>query len=131
MSELLGSEATCDHIKGQSQTVSLELPNGWGTFRFSDVITNITNGLNGKQDKSGIGIAVSRIETIAHQKIDFNRVGYLAQYDPDKIGRYKLNKGDNYIHCCLNPFPASESCRFLDDLKKVWKNLPDQQTKRY
>jgi len=71
-----------------------QLPQGWELKTFGDVLSLVTNGVNGKQNKKGIGIPVSRIETIAEQKIDLKRIGYLESYDKEKIEKYRLNKND-------------------------------------
>ncbi len=70
------------------------LPDGWAETTFGDLIKSVTNGLNGKQNKDSVGIPVSRIETIAEQSINFDRVGYMYDYDENKIEKYKLKKGD-------------------------------------
>ncbi|EGQ8408064.1 hypothetical protein D5E87_03180 [Vibrio parahaemolyticus] len=71
-----------------------ELPKGWAAATFDDVIYSITNGLNGKQNKDGIGIPVSRIESIASQVVDMSRVGYLDKYDEETLEKYRLQPGD-------------------------------------
>ncbi len=70
------------------------LPQGWTLKTFGDVLSLVTNGVNGKQNKNGIGVPVSRIETIADQKIDLTRIGYLESYDEDKIEKYRLQEND-------------------------------------
>lgn len=70
------------------------LPSGWVVTIFDNVISSMTNGLNGTQNKDGIGIPVSRIETISHQFIDFNKIGYISDYDANKIENFKLNEND-------------------------------------
>jgi type I restriction enzyme S subunit len=67
-----------------------ELPKGWVNAYFSDVISSITNGLNGKQNKDAVGIPVSRIETIANQKVNFDRIGYISDFDVEKGDRSKI-----------------------------------------
>ncbi|MBY7731433.1 restriction endonuclease subunit S [Vibrio splendidus] len=71
-----------------------ELPKGWAVATFDDVIHSITNGLNGKQNKDGNGIPVSRIESIASQVVDMSRVGYLDKYDEETLEKYRLQQGD-------------------------------------
>ena len=71
-----------------------QLPHNWELKTFGDVLSLITNGINGKQNKAALGIPVSRIETIANQSIDMSRVGYLESYDNDKINKYLLNAND-------------------------------------
>jgi type I restriction enzyme, S subunit len=75
-------------------SVENKLPEGWVESSYENIIHSMSNGIGGKQNKEGIGIPVSRIETIASEYIDFSRVGYLKDYDISKIQRYKLNEGD-------------------------------------
>lgn len=57
-----------------------------------DAIRSVRNGRNIKQDKSGKGTPVSRIETIAQEEINFDRVGYTKDdVDPE---RDLLTQGD-------------------------------------
>lgn len=70
------------------------LPREWVMTLYSEVYLSASNGIGGKQNKDGLGIPVSRIETIAKEFIDYSRVGYLAEYDPGKIIKHKLNNGD-------------------------------------
>ncbi|NKW89729.1 restriction endonuclease subunit S, partial [Alteromonadaceae bacterium A_SAG4] len=70
------------------------VPIGWSVKTFGEVLSLVTNGMNGKQNKEGNGIPVSRIETIADQRVDLSRVGFLAEYDEGKIDKYRLEEGD-------------------------------------
>ena len=70
------------------------LEGNWIEVKFSDVISSVTNGIGGNQSKDGIGIPVTRIETIADQTINFEKVGFIAEYDVSKIDKYLLNQGD-------------------------------------
>ena len=71
-----------------------ELPLGWCHVTFDNVIETITNGVNGKQNKDGIGLPVSRIETIANQSIDMERIGFVSDYVEENFEKYRLNEGD-------------------------------------
>jgi type I restriction enzyme, S subunit len=57
------------------------------------VVESITNGVNCKQNKEGFGVKISRIETIAHRKIDYQKTGFCKLNEIDKK-KYKLIKGD-------------------------------------
>jgi type I restriction enzyme S subunit len=72
----------------------IELPQGWVLTKFGNVLLSLNSGLNGKQNKSGDGIPVSRIETIANQRIDMTRIGFLKDYDEEKVEKYQLREGD-------------------------------------
>jgi len=70
------------------------LPQGWVSAFYGDVYLSASNGTGGKQNKDGIGIPVSRIETIASENIDYHRIGYLADYDQEKVEKHLLEDGD-------------------------------------
>ncbi|MBT0095964.1 restriction endonuclease subunit S [Vibrio alginolyticus] len=70
------------------------LPNGWSLASYCDVFLSASNGVGGKQNKDGNGIPVSRIETIAEERIDYDRVGFLANYDKSKVEKHLLLEGD-------------------------------------
>lgn len=53
------------------------------TAEFGSLFQFIRNGMNVKQDKSGDGIPVTRIETIANATIDGSRVGYAGLAEED------------------------------------------------
>lgn len=50
---------------------------------FGDLFKLIRNGRNVTQDKSGVGLAVSRIETISSGTVDFSRTGHTNEIVPD------------------------------------------------
>jgi hypothetical protein len=60
---------------------------------FGDLFTSIRNGLSIKQDKSGDGLPISRIETISNGIIDPSRVGYAGIQLKDGKG-WLLQSGD-------------------------------------
>lgn len=66
----------------------------WTNARFGDVILSMSNGIGGPQNKSGKGLPVSRIETIANEYIDFKRIGFIEGVNAQDSVRYKLNHGD-------------------------------------
>ena len=89
-----------------------ELPQGWETASFSDVVVSFSNGIGGDQNKDGIGIPVSRIETIADQSINFKRVGYIADYDATKINKYQLKCGDILFSHINSPIHLGKTAIF-------------------
>lgn len=60
---------------------------------FGSLFEFIRNGMNIKQDKSGDGLPISRIETIWNSSIDPERVGY-AGLSEDDCGGWLLSPGD-------------------------------------
>lgn len=65
----------------------------WKSVKLGDVLELIQNGINCDQDKSGSGVKITRIETIADANINFNKTGFAHLSDAQKA-RAKLEKGD-------------------------------------
>ena len=64
---------------------------GWEITTLGDAVELIRNGTTAEQNDDGIGISVSRIETISNGEIDFNRVRYVDEIDETK---WLLKHGD-------------------------------------
>jgi type I restriction enzyme, S subunit len=60
---------------------------------FGSLFESIRNGMNVKQSKSGDGLPITRIETIARGEIDPSRVGY-AGLDEEDCKQWLLQDGD-------------------------------------
>lgn len=60
-----------------------KVPDNWCWVRLSSLLLEIKNGTTIKQDKSGNGYSVTRIESLQNQTIDFNRLGTIV--DETKI----------------------------------------------
>lgn len=60
-----------------------KVPENWCWVRLSSLLLEIKNGTTIKQDKSGNGYSVTRIESLQNQTIDFNRLGTII--DETKI----------------------------------------------
>jgi len=66
---------------------------GWQTSTLGDVLAVIRNGVNCKQDKSGNGDRISRIESISDATFDLDKVGYAELSERDKE-KNRLRPGD-------------------------------------
>ena len=66
---------------------------GWKIATLGDVLAVLKNGVNCKQDKSGKGQRISRIESIASATFDMNRVGYASLSEAERK-KYRLERGD-------------------------------------
>ena len=66
---------------------------GWQTSTLGDVLAVIRNGVNCKQDKSGNGDRISRIESISDATFDLDKVGYAELSERDKE-KNRLQPGD-------------------------------------
>ena len=65
----------------------------WQTSTLGEVLAVLRNGVNCKQDKSGNGDRISRIESISDASFDLDRVGFAELSERDKE-RYRLQNGD-------------------------------------
>ena len=87
---------------------------GWQTSSLGDVLATIKNGLNCKQDKSGIGQKISRIESISLASFDLLRVGYAEISDSEK-SKFKLIKGDILFSHINSPIHVGKTAVFDAD----------------
>jgi len=69
------------------------MKSGWQTSTLGDVLAVLRNGVTCKQDKSGRGDKISRIESISDASFDLGKVGYANLSESDKE-RYRLQPGD-------------------------------------
>jgi len=54
----------------------------------------MSNGITKRQSKDGIGVRVSRIETISHGRVNLERVGFLQGLTAGEIENFRLRPGD-------------------------------------
>lgn len=88
---------------------------GWQTACLGDVLAVLKNGLNCKQDKSGQGQRISRIESISLASFDLGRVGYAEISDQDK-SKFRLSKGDILFSHINSPIHVGKTAVFdIDD----------------
>ncbi|WP_312565589.1 restriction endonuclease subunit S [Comamonas sp.] len=98
------------------------LPTNWASCCLGDLVESISNGMPGTQNKEGVGIPVSRIETIANQQIDFSRIGYISQYDESKLDKFKLNVGDILFSHINSPVHIGKTAIF-DSTKLLYHGI--------
>ena len=70
------------------------LPKGWMVTTLENFMINLSNGISVSQNKTGLGIPVSRIETISFEEIDMSRIGYVDSITKADAERFKLKNGD-------------------------------------
>ncbi|MBK8945453.1 MAG: restriction endonuclease subunit S [Ignavibacteriae bacterium] len=73
---------------------SLNFPNTWIKITLNELLELIRNGLSRKQNKSNIGIPVSRIETISNELINYEKVGFIENLTEEEVKKYSLQYGD-------------------------------------
>lgn len=70
------------------------IPMGWEPVRLGDILDRISNGFGGKQNKTGSGLPVTRIETISDGTINPEKLGYSTEIPNEKQEYFKLQAGD-------------------------------------
>lgn len=78
----------------QKETEIGLIPKSWEVVRLGDYLELIKNGITKKQNKEGIGLPVTRIETISEGVIDVTKVGYINSLTPKEIEKHSLKIGD-------------------------------------
>jgi type I restriction enzyme S subunit len=86
----------------------------WVHKPLRDVLAVLRNGLNVKQDKSGVGDRVSRIESISDGSFDPTRVGYAQIEEADKH-KFKLERGDILFSHINSPIHVGKTATFDSD----------------
>ena len=70
------------------------MPKCWTAKKLGSCLSLIRNGLTQKQNKDGLGLPISRIETIAQERINLDKVGYVDGLSKDKVEAYRLRARD-------------------------------------
>lgn len=76
-------------------------PSGWINCLLGDVLTEIRNGTTVHQTKDGIGVPISRIETIYNSDINLDRVGYVLD-PPERIRTRFCLRVDDILFSHIN-----------------------------
>lgn len=83
------------------------------TVLLGDVLSEIKNGLNCQQNKSGVGDRISRIETISDGKINLSKVGYCT-LSLDQKNKYRMKKGDILFSHINSPIHVGKTAVFTE-----------------
>ncbi|MBI2378381.1 MAG: restriction endonuclease subunit S [Deltaproteobacteria bacterium] len=83
---------TKPHFEPPSADSPLNLPRGWCWASVGDLLLSIGTGARAQQNKEGIGVPVTRIESVQRGKIVRSRLGYVA--DSTGLERYHHRAGD-------------------------------------
>jgi restriction endonuclease S subunit len=84
---------------------------GWQSACLGDVLAVLKNGLNCKQDRSGYGQRISRIESISLASFDLARVGYAEISDQDR-SKFRLLNGDILFSHINSPIHVGKTAVF-------------------
>lgn len=82
----------------KSRFIEMFAHSSWKKERLADVIVFLRNGLTIKQEKNASGIPITRIETLANARFNYDRLGYANIFElSDKQKNYLLKDGDLLI----------------------------------
>lgn len=70
------------------------MPDGWAISSVGECFLDVRNGTTATQNKNGIGIPVSRIETIQNRRFDMSRVQHLDDVSDDFVANFRYRPGD-------------------------------------
>lgn len=88
---------------------------GWVDCTLGDVLSLVRNGLNCKQNKDGVGAAISRIETIATGEFNLEKVGYSEISEQDRE-KFSLRRGDILFSHINSPPHIGKSAVLREDV---------------
>ena len=77
-----------------AESVCADLPEGWAISSVGDCFHDVRNGTTATQKKVGVGIPVSRIETIQNRRFDMTRVQHLEDANDDFVENFRYRHGD-------------------------------------
>ncbi|MBP2661376.1 MAG: restriction modification system specificity domain [Firmicutes bacterium] len=88
--EKLSLEELLEQAIVKDEEKPYEVPGNWVWTRLGGILKEIKNGTTMAQNKDKVGLLVTRIESIQNNKIDFDRLGYIADVD-------NIKESDFYI----------------------------------
>lgn len=90
----------------------------WPVKGIGEVLTIIRNGLNCKQNKSGDGTPISRIETISNAEINYEKVGY-SEISEEHKEKFRLGKGDILFSHINSPIHVGKTALVTSDQELI------------
>ena len=87
------------------------MKSGWQAKDLGELLSVLRNGINCKQDKSGLGDKISRIESISDATFNASKVGYSVLTDRDKE-RFRLRLGDILFSHINSPVHVGKTAVF-------------------
>ena len=93
----------------------------WRKCTLGDVLLDLKNGLNCKQDKSGLGDRISRIESVADGLFNESRVGF-AHLSETQKERYRLRPGD-ILFSHINSPPHVGKVAYFDSSEPIYHGV--------
>ena len=95
-----------------------DIPTDWKALSYRHLVANVSNGTTANQVDHETEFPVSRIETISTGKINFDKVGYLAQALPENA----LKTGD-IILSHINSLVYVGNCAIFDLDKPLYHGM--------
>jgi type I restriction enzyme S subunit len=88
-------------------------PTGWELVKLGNLLNRISNGFSGKQDKSGNGHPLTRIETISDSTVNLEKVGFTTNLPEEKRDYYKLHSGDILLSHINSDYHVAKTAVFI------------------
>jgi type I restriction enzyme, S subunit len=110
-----------DRLNQVGQSVFIEMfgdPTASQITSLAEVLTSSSNGVNIEQDSSGVGIPVTRIETIWNGTIDAARVRW-TDVDAPSVQRFILKEGDILFSHINSPEHIGKTALYLGTPKPL------------
>ena len=93
----------------------------WKHGCIGDVLVKIQNGINCKQNKSGIGNKITRIETIADAEINFDKTGF-SQLSQVEIEKAQLEENDILFSHINSPIHVGKTALYKGE-EPLWHGI--------
>lgn len=93
----------------------------WKNGCIGDVLVKIQNGINCKQDKSGVGKKITRIETIADAEINFEKTGF-AQLSMVEMEKARLEENDILFSHINSPIHVGKAALYRGE-EPLWHGI--------
>ena len=93
----------------------------WKNRCIGDVLAKIQNGINCKQDKSGVGNKITRIETIADAEINYEKTGF-AQLTQTEMQKARLEENDILFSHINSPIHVGKTAIYKGE-EPLWHGI--------
>ncbi len=93
----------------------------WKNGCIGDVLAKIQNGINCKQNKSGFGNKITRIETIADSEINYKKTGF-AQLTQAEMQKAQLEENDILFSHINSPIHVGKTALYKGE-EPLWHGI--------
>ena len=109
------SEAVIEEGVEEQENGIPELPEGWILTTLGEVTKLMRNGWTRKQVKTPTPFPISRIETIANDQINPDRVRFIEAPSPEDVRKWSLESGDILISHINSPPQVGRAVLYQGD----------------